>query len=156
MRWLLARSPPPFPLSCRTLVQLVETRLSREFSPRVFSHRQQRAAAGLPPQEPGPVVQLYNAVLAHVADEVSSQNLCRLSWPPGEFCSPEARDFVPPLGWNSPQHLDWLRQAVLSLQLPPWEELSASGQWVVCLQVGLVVLLPCPDRALSPQACGAS
>ncbi|KAF1382270.1 hypothetical protein PFLUV_G00141980 [Perca fluviatilis] len=128
-RWLLARAPPPFPLSCQTLVQLVEASLSHDFSPRVYAHRQERAAACLPPEDPGPVIKLYNAVLAHVADKVSSQDLSRLSWPPGEFCLPDTRDFVPHLGWNSAQHLAWLRQAILSLQLPQWEQLSATDSW---------------------------
>ncbi|XP_023278966.1 LOW QUALITY PROTEIN: germinal-center associated nuclear protein [Seriola lalandi dorsalis] len=129
MRWLLAHAPPPFPLSCQTLVQLVEATLSREFSPRVYTHRQERAAARLPSQDPAPVIQLYNAVLAHVADKVSSQDLCKLSWPPGEFCLPNTRDFVPHLGWNSTQHLAWLRKAILSLQLPQWDQLSPTDSW---------------------------
>ncbi|XP_044071482.1 germinal-center associated nuclear protein [Siniperca chuatsi] len=129
MRWLLARAPPPFPLSCQTLVQLVEASLSREFSPRVYAHRQERAAASRPSQGPAPVIQLYNAVLAHIADKVSSQELSRLSWPPGEFYLPDTRDFVPHLGWNSSQHLAWLRKAILSLQLPQWEQLSATDSW---------------------------
>ncbi|XP_030614652.1 germinal-center associated nuclear protein [Archocentrus centrarchus] len=129
MRWLAVRAPPPFPLSCQTLVQLIESTLSHEFSPRVYAHRLERAAAHLPSQEPAPVVQLYNAVLAHVADKVSSQDLCRLSWPPGEFCLPDVRDFVPYLAWNSPQHLAWLREIILSLQLPQWEQLSAADSW---------------------------
>uniref|UniRef100_A0A8C9Z528 Germinal-center associated nuclear protein n=1 Tax=Sander lucioperca TaxID=283035 RepID=A0A8C9Z528_SANLU len=128
-RWLLARAPPPFPLSCQTLVQLVEASLSHEFSPRVYAHRQERAAACLSPEDPGPVIKLYNAVLAHIADKVSSQDLSGLSWPPGEFCLPDTRDFVPHLGWNCPQHLAWLRQAILSLQLPQWEQLSATDSW---------------------------
>uniref|UniRef100_A0A3B4XWI0 Germinal-center associated nuclear protein n=1 Tax=Seriola lalandi dorsalis TaxID=1841481 RepID=A0A3B4XWI0_SERLL len=119
MRWLLAHAPPPFPLSCQTLVQLVEATLSREFSPRVYTHRQERAAARLPSQDPAPVIQLYNAVLAHVADKVSSQDLCKLSWPPGEFCLPNTRDF----------HLAWLRKAILSLQLPQWDQLSPTDSW---------------------------
>ncbi|XP_026231972.1 germinal-center associated nuclear protein [Anabas testudineus] len=129
MRWLLARAPPPFPLSCQTLVQLVETSLSREFSPRVYSLRQERASANLPSQDPEPVIQLYNSVLAHIADRVSSQDLCRLSWPPGEFYLPDTRDFVPHLGWNSAQHLDWLHKTILSLQLPQWEQLSPADTW---------------------------
>ncbi|XP_027138252.1 germinal-center associated nuclear protein isoform X2 [Larimichthys crocea] len=129
MRWLLARAPPPFPLSCRTLVQLVEASLSREFIPRVYAHRQERAAARLPSEDPAPVIQLYNAVLAYVADKVSSEELSQLSWPPGEFCLPDTRDFVPHLGWNSVQHLTWLRKAILSLQLPQWEQLSATDSW---------------------------
>ncbi|KAK1902941.1 Germinal-center associated nuclear protein [Dissostichus eleginoides] len=125
-RWLLARAPPLLPLSCQTLVQLVEDALSREFSPRVYAHHQDRAAALLPSQEPAPVIQLYNAVLAHLADKVSSPDLGRLSWPPGEFCLQESQDFVPHLGWNSPKHLAWLREAILSLQLPKWEQISAT------------------------------
>lgn len=128
MCWLLARAPPPFPLSCQTLVQLVESTLSREFSPRVYAQRQERAAACLPSQDPAAVIQLYNAVLAHIADRVSSQDLSRLSWPPGEFCLPDTRDFVPHLGWNSAPHLAWLRKAILSLQLPLWSQLSDTGQ----------------------------
>ncbi|XP_065817978.1 germinal-center associated nuclear protein isoform X2 [Labrus bergylta] len=129
LRWLLARAPPPFPFSCQTLVQLVEASLSREFSPRVFAQRQERAAADLSPQDPAPVIQLYNAVLAHIADKVSSQELNRLSWPPCEFCLPDTRDFVPHPGWNSTQHLNWLREALLSLQLPEWETPSATDSW---------------------------
>ncbi|KAK5921323.1 hypothetical protein CgunFtcFv8_025038 [Champsocephalus gunnari] len=128
-RWLLARAPPLLPLSCQTLVQLVEDALSREFSPRVYAHHQDRAAALLPSQEPAPVIQLYNAVLAHLADKVSSPDLSRLSWPPGEFCLQESQDFVPHLGWNSPKHLAWLREAILSLQLPKWEQISATDSW---------------------------
>ncbi|XP_034430226.1 germinal-center associated nuclear protein isoform X2 [Hippoglossus hippoglossus] len=129
LRWLLGRAPPSLPLSCQTLVQLVESSLSREFTPRVYGHRQERGTACLPSQDPAPIIQLYNAVLAHIADTASSQDLCKLSWPPGEFCLPETRDFVPHLGWNSAEHLAWLREAILSLQLPQWEQLSSTDSW---------------------------
>ncbi|XP_069554900.1 germinal-center associated nuclear protein [Brachyistius frenatus] len=134
--WLLARAPPPFPLSCQTLAQLVESSLSREFSPRVYAHFQDRAAAFLPAQEPAPIIQLYNAVLAHIADKVSSPDLSEISWPAGEFSLPETQDFVPHLAWNSAQHLAWLRKAILSLQLPRWEQLSATDSWSeVCASI---------------------
>nr|XP_040057764.1 germinal-center associated nuclear protein [Gasterosteus aculeatus aculeatus] len=128
-RWLLARAPPPFPLSCQTLVQLVEASLSREFSPRVHAHRQERVAARLPSQSPVPVIQLYNSVLAHIADKVSSRDLGKLSWPPGEFCLHDTREFIPHLGWNSAQHQEWLREVILSLQLPQWEQLCTTDSW---------------------------
>ncbi|XP_037343746.2 germinal-center associated nuclear protein [Pungitius pungitius] len=128
-RWLLARAPPPFPLSCQTLVQLVEAGLSREFSPRVHAHRQERVAARLPSQSPVPVIHLYNAVLAHIADKVTSRDLSRLSWPPGEFCLHDTQEFIPHLGWNSPQHQKWLREVLLSLQLPQWEQPCTTDSW---------------------------
>ncbi|KAF6738684.1 Germinal-center associated nuclear protein [Oryzias melastigma] len=127
--WLLARAPPPLPLSCQTLVHLIETSLSREFEPRVYANRQERAAAHLPPQDPVHAIRLYNSILDHVADTVASESLCRLSWPPGEFSVPHARRFVPHLAWNSLEHLAWLRNAILSLQLPEWEPLPPTGSW---------------------------
>ncbi|KAM9776294.1 germinal-center associated nuclear protein [Syngnathus typhle] len=130
LRWLVPRAPPPIPLCCRTLVQLVEDNLSQEFSGRVSAHCRQRAAAGLPPPDPAPVIQLYNGVISHIAAAVSSEELSKIWWPPGEFCNPDNGRFVPNLGWNSGSHLAWLRQAVLNLQLPQWrQELSNSDTW---------------------------
>lgn len=128
VRWLLARVPPALRLSCQTLAQLVESTLSREFTARVFAHQQERAAARLPPAGPEPVVQLYNGVVAHVAERVTLPELVGISWPPCEFWRPETSGSVPHLGWNSARHLDWLRRAILSLQLPPWTQPSGSGQ----------------------------
>uniref|UniRef100_A0A8C7GGN7 Germinal-center associated nuclear protein n=1 Tax=Oncorhynchus kisutch TaxID=8019 RepID=A0A8C7GGN7_ONCKI len=129
VRWLLARAPVPALLSSQTLVHFVEAGLGREFSARLYSHRQDRAGAGLAGQHPAPVIKLYNAVLAFLADLVSSQYLSSLSWPPGEFALPETRDLVPHLGWNSPQHLAWLRTAVVSLQIPSWDIPANTASW---------------------------
>uniref|UniRef100_A0A3B4AL85 Germinal-center associated nuclear protein n=1 Tax=Periophthalmus magnuspinnatus TaxID=409849 RepID=A0A3B4AL85_9GOBI len=128
LRWLLSRAPPEFPLSCQTLVGLVETGLSRDFSSRVYSHRRERASAGLPPPRPLPVIRLYNAVLEHIAQGVSSPELCGLSWPPVEFSAPGTREFVPHVGWNGSEHLKWIRDAILSLQLPEWDSESPTGR----------------------------
>ncbi|CAL8266206.1 unnamed protein product [Lota lota] len=129
MRWLLARTPPPRPLSCQTLVQFVEAGLSRHFSSRLQAQRWERSSAGLPSLDPAPVVCLYNAVLAHLADALSSPELLGFSWPPGEFSLPDARHLVPHLGWNSAQHLAWLRSAVLGLRIPDWDMPSAAAGW---------------------------
>uniref|UniRef100_A0A3B4ANF1 Germinal-center associated nuclear protein n=1 Tax=Periophthalmus magnuspinnatus TaxID=409849 RepID=A0A3B4ANF1_9GOBI len=129
LRWLLSRAPPEFPLSCQTLVGLVETGLSRDFSSRVYSHRRERASAGLPPPRPLPVIRLYNAVLEHIAQGVSSPELCGLSWPPVEFSAPGTREFVPHVGWNGSEHLKWIRDAILSLQLPEWDSESPTDSW---------------------------
>ncbi|XP_053733948.1 germinal-center associated nuclear protein [Synchiropus splendidus] len=141
VRWLLARAPPQVTLACQTLVQLVEASLSRELSPRVYSHSQERASAGLPPQHPAPVTRLYNSILAHIADGVSSPELSRLSWPPSEFCLPDNKEFVPHLGWNSPRHLAWLREWILSLQLPEWKHEFTTESWSeVCATISEYVM----------------
>lgn len=149
VRWLLARVPPALGLSCQTLAQLVEASLSREFTARVFAHQQERAAARLPPAELAPVVQLYNAVVAHVAEKTTSPELVGLSWPPCEFWRPETSCSVPHLGWNSAQHLAWLRRAILSLQLPPWTQPSGSDSWSeLCLSVArYAAMVPASHRS---------
>ncbi|KAL0964023.1 hypothetical protein UPYG_G00317270 [Umbra pygmaea] len=129
VRWLLARSPAPSFFPSRPLVHFVETGLCREFSSRLYTHRQYREGAGLGQQHPAPVITLYNALLAFLAELVSSQKLSSLSWPPGEFAQPDNWDLVPHMGWNSPQHLAWLRRAVLSLQIPSWELPVDSASW---------------------------
>ncbi|XP_029967911.1 germinal-center associated nuclear protein [Salarias fasciatus] len=129
MSWLLARAPPPFQLSCQTLLQLVEGCLTQVFIPRVAADCQDRVEASLPSQDAAPIIQFYNSLLAHVAEQVSSKELCKLSWPPGEFCGTESLGFVPPLFWNSAEHLAWLQEAILSLQLPAWEPPSEAASW---------------------------
>ncbi|XP_060732789.1 germinal-center associated nuclear protein [Tachysurus vachellii] len=135
VRWLIAHSPASTVLSSQPLLQFVEGGLCREFHSRFFHDKQERAQAALPCQEPAVVIQLYNSVLVHLADVVSSKRLVRISWPPSEFSLPENRHIVPHLDWNSPQHLEWLRRAILSLQIPelkcppenaPWPYLCTS------------------------------
>ncbi|KAK7877941.1 hypothetical protein WMY93_031417 [Mugilogobius chulae] len=149
LRWLVSRSPPVLPLSCQTLVQLVESALTRDFSCRVYSHRQERAAAALTPQRPLPVIRLYNALLDHLALAVSSQDLCKLSWPPVEFSVPEMREFVPPVGWNCPEHLKWIREAVMSLKLPEWDDDAPTDSWSeVCSSIfSFAAQIPVSRRA---------
>ncbi|KAF7658146.1 hypothetical protein LDENG_00016710 [Lucifuga dentata] len=129
MRWLLTHTPQNIQISCQPLVQLIEASLSHEFSTRLYAHRQERATAGLPFQSPAPIIHLYNALIAHLADMVSSRDLSSLSWPPQEFCLPDTRNFVPHLGWNAAEHLAWLRQAILNLQLPQWELPHTNDLW---------------------------
>ncbi|KAG7246097.1 hypothetical protein CRUP_034215 [Coryphaenoides rupestris] len=128
MRWLLARTAQPRPLSCQTLDQFVEAGLGRHFQGRLQAQRRERSSAGLPSLAPGPVVCLYNAVLAHLADALSSPKLLALSLPPGEFSFPDTRHLVPCPGWNSAKHLAWLRCAVLALCIPVWDTPPTTGQ----------------------------
>lgn len=127
MSWLVAHAPPATPLSCQTLQQLVEATLNHEFISRVYIEHQKRATAQLPSVHPSPVISLYNAVLTHIAVNVAASEMETL--PPCEFWQPESPEFVPYLGWNFVHHQAWIRKAILSLQLPQWEDLSTTGQW---------------------------
>ncbi|KAM6984898.1 LOW QUALITY PROTEIN: germinal-center associated nuclear protein [Aplochiton taeniatus] len=129
IRWLVARAPSPSQLCCQTLVQFVEAGLSREFSSRLRRHHNEQTSPQTHYQEPTPLIRLYNAVLAHLADAASSENLSSLSWPPEEFALPKTRELVPYLGWNSAQHLGWIRSSILSLQLPHWDMPATTACW---------------------------
>lgn len=126
MSWLVSHAPPAIPLSCQTLQQLVEATLNHNFISRVYIEHQKRVAAQLPSVHPSPVISLYNAVLTHIADNVTSPEMETL--PPCEFWQPENPEFVPYPGWNFVQQQAWIRKTILSLQLPQWEGLSATGQ----------------------------
>ncbi|KAL4635621.1 germinal-center associated nuclear protein [Arapaima gigas] len=129
VKWLASHSPAPIQLISQTLVHFVEVGLCQEFTARLHHDRQERNSAGLPPQEPTPIIQLYNATLDFLAGLISSPELATLSWPIAEFTSPGGRDLLPHLEWNSPEHLQWLRRAVLCLQLPEWDLPPPSASW---------------------------
>ncbi|TSK92908.1 Germinal-center associated nuclear protein [Bagarius yarrelli] len=129
VRWLIAHSPASTVLSSQPLLQFVETGLCREFYRRFLHDKQERTRAALTCQEPEVVIQLYNSVLVYLADVVSSERLVGISWPPPEFSLPENRELVPHLDWNSPQHLDWLKRTILSLQIPVWKLSPRTAPW---------------------------
>ncbi|KAK1165453.1 germinal-center associated nuclear protein [Acipenser oxyrinchus oxyrinchus] len=128
VQWLASRCPPPPDLCAQTLVQFVEDGLCREFSERFYHHKKARQVLGLPCQDPATVIQLYNSVLAFLAELVSSEQLSQLSWPVCEF-----RTLLPHLDWNSAEHLAWLWRAILSLHIPQLELPPAQAPWpAVC------------------------
>ncbi|XP_041925259.1 germinal-center associated nuclear protein [Alosa sapidissima] len=129
MKWLVAHSSAASPLTSQTLVDFVEAGLCHEFSSRLYRDKQDRAQAGLPCQDPAPIIELYNSVLLFLAGLVSSEQLSNLSWPPAEFSLPETRDLLPHLDWNAPAHLAWLKRAILTLQLPEWDLPPVTASW---------------------------
>ncbi|XP_060054840.1 germinal-center associated nuclear protein isoform X2 [Erinaceus europaeus] len=134
--WLLCRCPRTLDLCCQTLGQYVEDGIGREFSSRFFRDRRQRRRGGLASQEPGAAIELFNSVLRFLASVASSEQLCDLSWPVAEFAETGGSRRVPHLHWNSPEHLAWLRQAVLGLQLPHMDLPPPEAPWPpVCSMV---------------------
>ncbi|KAG1937671.1 SAC3/GANP/Nin1/mts3/eIF-3 p25 family [Pimephales promelas] len=129
VRWLAARSPAGPALYSQTLLQVVELGLCREFHSRLQRDKQDRKHAGLPSQRPEPIVQLCNSVLSFLAGVVSSEHLSSLCWPPPEFSHPENSELIPHQAWNSPEHQDWLRRAILSRQLPEWDMPPVNASW---------------------------
>ncbi|KAF6120263.1 minichromosome maintenance complex component 3 associated protein [Phyllostomus discolor] len=136
VQWLVSRCPCALDLSCQTLIQYVEDGVSREFSGRFFHDRRERRLGGLASQEPGAIIELFNSVLYFLASVVSSEQLCDLSWPVTEFAEAGGSQLLPHLHWNAPEHLAWLKQAVLGFQLPQMDLPPPGAPWLpVCSMV---------------------
>ncbi|XP_064433735.1 germinal-center associated nuclear protein isoform X3 [Mirounga angustirostris] len=136
VQWLVSHCPCSLDLCCQTLVQYVEDGVGREFSGRFFHDRRERRQGGLASQEPGAIIELFNSVLNFLASLVSSEQLCDLSWPVAEFAEAGGSCLLPHLHWNAPEHLAWLRQAVLSFQLPQMDLPPLGAPWLpVCSMV---------------------
>ncbi|XP_004697334.1 germinal-center associated nuclear protein [Echinops telfairi] len=136
VQWLVSRCPRTLDLCCQTLTHYVEDGLTREFSDRFFHDRRERRLAGLASQEPGAVIELFNSVLHFLASVASFEQLCELSWPIAEFAEVGGSQLLPHLHWNSPEHLAWLKQAVLAFQIPQMDLPPPGAPWTpVCAMI---------------------
>ncbi|XP_005375988.1 PREDICTED: germinal-center associated nuclear protein isoform X1 [Chinchilla lanigera] len=136
VQWLVSRCPHALELCCQTLTQYIEDGVGREFSGRFFHDRRERRLGALASQEPSTIIELFNSVLQFLASVVSSEQLCDLSWPVTEFAKVGGSQLLPHLHWNSPEHLAWLRQAVLGFQLPQMDLPPPGAPWLpVCSMV---------------------
>ncbi|XP_006893986.1 PREDICTED: germinal-center associated nuclear protein [Elephantulus edwardii] len=136
VKWLVSRCPSTLDLCCQTLTQYIEDGVAREFSNRFFHDRQERRLAGLASQEPSAVIDLFNSVLHFLATVASFEQLCDLSWPVSEFAEVGGNQLLPHLHWNSPEHLAWLKQAVLTFQIPQMDLPPPGAPWApVCTMV---------------------
>ncbi|XP_039735713.1 germinal-center associated nuclear protein isoform X2 [Pteropus medius] len=129
VQWLVSRCPCDLDLCCQTLIQYVEDGVGREFSGRFFHDRRERRLGGLASQEPGAIIELFNSVLHFLASVVASEQLCDLSWPVAEFAEAGGSRLLPHLHWNAPEHLAWLKQAVLGFQLPHMDLPPPGAPW---------------------------
>ncbi|XP_004632031.1 germinal-center associated nuclear protein [Octodon degus] len=136
VQWLVSRCPHALDLCCQTLTQYIEDGVVREFSGRFFHDRRERRLGALVSQEPSTIIELFNSVLQFLASVVSSEQLRDLSWPVTEFAEVGGSQLLPHLHWNSPEHLAWLRQAVLGFQLPQIDLPPPGVPWLpVCSMV---------------------
>uniref|UniRef100_A0A8C3LCU0 Germinal-center associated nuclear protein n=1 Tax=Chrysolophus pictus TaxID=9089 RepID=A0A8C3LCU0_CHRPC len=116
--WLVSQCPNSLELCSQTLQEYIEDGIDGEFGKRFYHDWKERRLAGLPSQEPGVIIELYNSVLQFLSEVASSEHLCDLSWPVTEFSEPGGNKLLPHLHWNVPDHLAWLKKAVLSFQIP--------------------------------------
>ncbi|XP_052647772.1 germinal-center associated nuclear protein isoform X1 [Harpia harpyja] len=133
--WLVSQCPDSLELCSQTLREYIEDGIDGEFGKRFYHDWKERRLAGLPSQEPGVIIELYNSVLQFLSDVASSEHLCDLSWPVTEFSEPGGNKLLPHLQWNMPDHLAWLKKAVLSFQIPYLDLPPLGAPWrpVCCM-----------------------
>ncbi|XP_056206064.1 germinal-center associated nuclear protein isoform X1 [Falco biarmicus] len=133
--WLVSQYPDSLELCSQTLREYVEDGIDGEFGKRFYHDWKERRLAGLLSQEPGVIIELYNSVLQFLSDVASSEHLCDLSWPVTEFSEPGGNKLLPHLQWNMPDHLAWLKKAVLSFQIPYLDLPPLGAPWrpVCCM-----------------------
>ncbi|XP_042322528.1 germinal-center associated nuclear protein [Sceloporus undulatus] len=136
VRWLVAQYPSSGKLCCQTLTQYVEDGLELLFSQQFYQDRKERHMAGLQSQDPSAIIELYNSAVQFLAEVVSSEDLFELSWPVSEFAEPGGSKLLPHLQWNIPNHLAWLKKAVLSFQIPHMDLPPLGAPWhPVCAMI---------------------
>lgn len=116
-------------------MQFIEDGLCREFTNQFYSDKTERKSAALPSQDPRCIIELYNDVLRFLAEVISSEQLYNLSWPVAEFSGPTADGILAHTEWNSGSHLAWLKNAVLSFQLPLMDLPPLHGTNVMQLKI---------------------
>lgn len=133
-----------------SLVNFIEDGLQREFTSAVYEDMFLRKQGRLEEQCPEAIIALFNSVLDHLADVVSSHSLQDLSWPMSELALSEEKDEgVPHVTWNCQENLQSLCSCITALKLPRPPPAAADGTWQteskLCLEYA---------RSLSPDAVG--
>ncbi|OCT63703.1 germinal-center associated nuclear protein [Xenopus laevis] len=136
VQFLLSNCPRTLELCSLPLRQFIEDGVCSGFSEPFHRDVWERKKAGLPPQDPAAIIDLYNCVLAFLANVVSSEQLSDISWPVTEFSCPDGNAVLPHVCWNHPGHLAWLKKSVLSFQMPQMDKPPPGAPWVpVCSMI---------------------
>ncbi|XP_075036554.1 germinal-center associated nuclear protein [Mixophyes fleayi] len=129
VQFLLSHCPPSLELLSLPFQQYIEDGVCSAFSDPFYHDVSERRKVGLPSQDPAAIIDLYNHAIAFLAEAVSSDQLCELSWPVTEFTSSKGSSLIPPTDWNSPDHLAALKKAILSFQLPQMDKPPQGAPW---------------------------
>ncbi|XP_063285496.1 germinal-center associated nuclear protein [Pelobates fuscus] len=151
VQFLVSHCPQFLELRSLPLRQYIEDGVYNTFSKHFHHDACERTKAKLPPQNPAAIIDLYNCALSFLAKAVSLEYLSDLSWPVTEFTCPKGSSLLPHLGWNSLTHLAWLKQVVLSFQLPQMDMPPLGAPWLpVCSMILEYVSQICKYRKSLP------
>ncbi|XP_072850394.2 germinal-center associated nuclear protein [Pogona vitticeps] len=136
VQWLVTQCPGSINLCCQTLTQYVEDGLDFLFNQPFHQDKRERCVNALFSQDPGAIIEFYNSAVQFLAEVASTEEFYDLSWPVSEFAEPGGSKLLPHLKWNMPNHLAWLKKAVLSFQIPHMDLPPLGAPWfLVCAMI---------------------
>ncbi|XP_068090216.1 germinal-center associated nuclear protein [Hyperolius riggenbachi] len=151
VQFLLSRSPNSPQLHALPFQQYIEDGVYRLFSDSFYYDMSKRRKHGLPSQDPSAIIDFYNSAIAFLAEGVSLSKLGELSWPMTEFTSSKGSFVMPPMDWNSLEHLAWLKKAILSFQVPQMDKPPEGAPWhLVCSMIEDYVSQICKSSEALP------
>nr|DBA19919.1 TPA: hypothetical protein GDO54_015675 [Pyxicephalus adspersus] len=129
VQFLVSHCPRSPQLHALPFRQYIEDGVYHAFSDPFYHDISKRKKCGLPSQDPAAIIDLYNSAVAYLAKVVTSSKFVGLSWPVTEFTSSRGSFVMPPMEWNTPEHLAWLKKAVLSFQIPQMDKPPEGAPW---------------------------
>nr|XP_006812887.1 PREDICTED: germinal-center associated nuclear protein-like [Saccoglossus kowalevskii] len=80
-------------------------------------------------QDPNRYASLYNSVLEHLLQRITSDELCNISWPIPEFTAVHTEPDLPTVSWNSDKNHQKFKSVISSCQLPWIPTLPKTDSW---------------------------
>ncbi|XP_045166422.2 germinal-center associated nuclear protein-like isoform X2 [Mercenaria mercenaria] len=120
IQWLAKKSKPIPCVTVQYFKDTVDLTLHQHYyTPVQHNHKKRKQLERLN-KDPNSLLGLYNTVITHLSEVLTSERLFKVSWPVAEFASKQNTD-LPPNHWNRGDHLEYLFSIVDSLRLPKFE-----------------------------------
>ncbi|XP_060080534.1 germinal-center associated nuclear protein-like [Ylistrum balloti] len=118
VQWLGEEYPNTPQLCVNYIRDFIDTTLHNLFYSPVLYNLKQRKINNCLHQRPSDLLTLYNAVISHMKEVITSPRLLDLSWPVPEFSHSNAVEGLPTSYWNDEDHLEYLGSIIQEMELP--------------------------------------
>ncbi|XP_060558116.1 germinal-center associated nuclear protein-like, partial [Ruditapes philippinarum] len=129
IQWLARKTRPAPSLTVQYFKDVVDLTLHKHYYTPVQHNLKKRKDLNRLDKDANSLLLLYNTVISHLVEVLTSDTLYKVSWPVAEFTSNLTTD-LPPNHWNKGDHLEYLFNIVDSLRLPKLEfENPDNDEW---------------------------
>ncbi|XP_033745006.1 LOW QUALITY PROTEIN: germinal-center associated nuclear protein-like [Pecten maximus] len=118
VQWLGEEYPSSPQLCVNYIRDFIDSTIHKHFYTRVLYNLKQRKVNGCLHQRPSDLLTLYNDVIRHMGEVITSPRLLDISWPVPEFSRSNTVEGLPTPYWNDEDHLEYLGSIIQELELP--------------------------------------